>query len=260
MIWKVIGQSVIGASHIQSGKQCEDAINFKVIESSTQDDILVGFISDGAGSAKFAGEASQLSVKIGVDLVQEFLKQNRILEERHLLELAETIYFKLQDQATINNVELSEFSCTLLGFIVFSGRACFLQIGDGAIVTNDGNGYFNFIWWPHNGEYQNTTTFLIDDPNFKDLKIKIVESSVTEIAVFTDGLQMLALNNETISVHQPFFTDLYKWLRFAHEQDHISILNNKLIDYLSSELINSKTDDDKTLLLATKVRHDSTTV
>ena len=256
MIWKVIGQSVIGASHIQSGKKCEDAIHYEILKSLNDEDVLVGFISDGAGSAKFAGEASQLSVKNGVDLVKSILENNELIDENHLLEIAETIYSNLEKEAISYNVPLNEFSCTLIGFIVSPKRACFLQIGDGAIVKNDGNNFFNFVWWPQNGEYQNTTTFLIDDRNFRDLKIKIIDDSITELAVFTDGLQMLALNNETVSVHQPFFNDLYKWLRIANEEDHISILNNKLIDYLSSDLINNRTDDDKTLLLATKIKHD----
>ncbi len=34
---------------------------------------------------------------------------------------------------------------------------------------------------------------------------------------------------------------------------HIDILNNRLARYLASDTINSRTDDDKTLLLATRL-------
>lgn len=257
MIWKVIGQSVIGASHVQSGKACEDAVNYSIVNKNTDEEVLIGFISDGAGSASYAAKASEFTVQKSVRIVEEWLVNQIVIDENHLWELAENIYDSLDELARQHQVVLNEFSCTLLGFVILPERACFLQIGDGAIVRNNGNGHFNYIWWPHNGEYQNTTTFLIDDLNFRNLKIKIIEEKITEVAVFTDGLQMLALNNESESVHQPFFNDLFKWLKMANNEDHISILNNKLIDYLSSNTINSRTDDDKTLLLATKLKHDS---
>lgn len=102
----------------------------------------------------------------------------------------------------------------------------------------------------------NSTTFLIDDPNFRNLKTKIIEESIQEVAIFTDGLQMLTLNNESESVHQPFFKDLFKWLRMVSSEEHLSVLNGKLSAYLSGNVINSRTDDDKTLLLATRLNHD----
>jgi hypothetical protein len=241
---------------VDSGKTCEDALHYQLINSEFGETIVC-FISDGAGSAKYASKASETSVQQSVDFVIDLLNKNTIVNNNSLLQLAEKVYDTLSGFATQLNEPLNEFSCTLLGFIISPDRACFLQIGDGAIVRNDGSNYFTPIWWPHNGEYQNTTAFLIDDPNFKNLKIKIIEEPIYEVAIFTDGLQMLSLNNETQSVHQPFFNNLFKWLRKATDDDHISILNNKLIEYLSGEIINSRTDDDKTLLLATKLNHDN---
>jgi hypothetical protein len=257
MIWKVIGQSVIGSSHIQSGKSCEDAIHYQIIELDDNEEALICFVSDGAGSAKFAAKASETAVERGVSIIEGLVSADIEISDQSLLELAENIYDNLKELAEQAQEPLNEFSCTLLGFIILPERACFLQIGDGAIIRNDGSGYFTHLWWPHNGEYQNTTTFLIDDPNFRNLKTKIIEENISEVAIFTDGLQMLALNNESESVHQPFFNDLFKWLRKASDDEHISILNNKLIDYLSGNTINNRTDDDKTLLLATKIKYDS---
>jgi len=256
MIWKVIGQSVIGSSHIQSDKTCEDAVHYEIIEL-VDDEALICFVSDGAGSAKYAARASETAVTQSVAILRELVSNVVEVDEQHLLALAENIYDTLKAFADELQEPINEFSCTLLGFVILPQKACFLQIGDGAIVKSDGNGYFTHIWWPHNGEYQNTTAFLIDDPNFPNLKIKIVEESIEEVAVFTDGLQMLALNNESEQVHQPFFNDLFKWLRKATDVEHITILNIKLNEYLAGDIINNRTDDDKTLLLATKVKHDA---
>jgi hypothetical protein len=254
MIWKVIGQSIIGSSHVQSGKSCEDAFQFQLIDLPEEEQALVCFVSDGAGSAQCAAEASQLAVNCGVVTLSEWISIDKTIDDVALLELAEIVYDVLKAAAEEKELLLNEFSCTLLGALILPDKACFLQIGDGAIVRNDGNDCFTHIWWPHNGEYQNTTTFVIDDPNLPNLKIKIVEEQITEIAIFSDGLQMLALNNETESVHQPFFNELFKVLRMAANDSHIAILNKRLSDYLSGDAINSRTDDDKTLVLATRLR------
>ncbi len=254
MIWKCIGQSVIGTSHTGSGKGCEDAVCYKAIPLARSDEALIGFVSDGAGSAMYAAMASAAAVRDSVAIVERWLHDDVEIDETHLLQLVETVYDTLSGLAHEQNAPLSEFSCTLLGFVILPERACFLQIGDGAIVRNDGSGYFTHLWWPHNGEYQNTTSFLVDDPHFRNLNTKIIEEPIGEIAMFTDGLQMLALNNESETVHQPFFTGLFKWLRMTTDAEHVAILDGKLTEYLGSATINSRTDDDKTLLLATRLQ------
>lgn len=255
MIWKVIAQSVIGTSHVAAGKTCEDAVNFGLAELPGADEALICFVSDGAGSAAYAAVASALAVQQSTDIMRNWILAEKEIDDAALIELAETIYDQLDTLATEREALLNEFSCTLLGFVILPQKACFMQIGDGAIVRNDGSGYFTHLWWPHNGEYQNTTTFLIDDPNLRNLKTRIINESITEVAVFTDGLQMLALNNETETVHQPFLNDLFKVLRMVESPAHIEILNNKLSGYLAGDTINNRTDDDKTLLLATRLTH-----
>lgn len=254
MSWKVIGQSVIGTSHIQLNKTCEDALHYQVVTNSAGDEVLICFASDGAGSAKYAAKASETAVQQAVQFAAELISNNQELSDQLLLQLAENLYDSILELADEAQEPKNEFSCTLLGCIILPNQAGFLQIGDGAIVRNDGSDYFTHIFWPHNGEYQNTTSFLIDNPNLPNLKTKIVDGPIDEISLFTDGLQMLTLNNETETVHQPFFANLFKWLRKAESDEHISILNGKLIDYLSGEVINNRTDDDKTLLLATRLK------
>lgn len=255
MIWKVIAQSVIGSSHVAGGKACEDAVHYCQVTLPDGDEALVGFVSDGAGSATYAAEASAIAVKQGAEILSNWITTEKEIDDTALVELAEQIYDQLNGLAKEKEVPLNEFSCTLLGFVLLPQKACFMQIGDGAIARNDGNGYFTHLWWPHNGEYQNTTTFLIDDPNLRNLNTKIIQESITEVALFTDGLQMLALNNETETVHQPFLNDLFKVLRMTESKEHVEILNNRLASYLASDTINSRTDDDKTLLLATRLNH-----
>ncbi|MFT3827980.1 MAG: PP2C family serine/threonine-protein phosphatase [Chitinophagaceae bacterium] len=257
MIWKAIGQSITGTSHIATGKDCEDAFCFKIMPLPTGEETLIAFISDGAGSARYAKIAAEKVTTTAVNIAGDWISRDILPGEDHLLQLAETLYDQLEALSVEYNEPLNEFSCTLLGCILLPQHACFMQIGDGAIVRNDGTGHYTHIWWPHNGEYQNTTAFLVDDPNFPHLHTMVVTEEIAEVALFTDGLQMLALNAESTTVHQPFFTNMLKWLQLATEEEHVAVLDKKLAAYLAGDAINSRTDDDKTLFLATRLKQDN---
>jgi len=253
MIWKNIGKSVIGTSHNNTGKPCEDAIAFSIAMDKQGEEVLIALASDGAGSANKAKEASELVTKRAIEIIADLIENDKAINEAAILILVETIYDELLQLATLSEESIGEYSCTFLGAVVFQSSAVFFQIGDGAIIRDDGNDCYSTIWWPHNGEYVNTTSFITDDNYFANLKITLISETINEIAILTDGLQHLSLNNETSTVYQPFFTGLFKWLRYANKPEEVEILNNRLEEYLCSEAINSRTDDDKTLFLATRI-------
>jgi len=253
MTWKAIGQSIIGTSHTASGKTCEDAVNYCILTGNDGSEVLVCCVADGAGSALHAQWASAYVTDKVVDFVGAQFKHNEDLTEALIYAMAEDIYYGLQQQAGDHDTELNEYSCTLLGCIVTTGKAAFFQVGDGAIVRNDGSDFYTPVWWPHNGEYQNTTSFLVDDSSFSNFNVIIIDEQVNEIAIFTDGLQMLTLSMESQTVHQPFFNDLFRFLRQAKGAGQVNILNKQLAEFLNSPNINARTDDDKTLFLATRL-------
>lgn len=252
MMWKVIGQSVIGISHEQNQKVCDDRCQYRVIQLPSEQEALICFVSDGAGSAKFAATAAESAVAIATESAAALVMEREDVNEKDLFSIVELIYDHLQHLANQEGVFKNEYSCTLLGCIILENKAGFLQIGDGAIVCSERGGQYHQLWWPENGEYQNTTYFVIDDKNLPNLNVRIIEDEITELAIFTDGLQQLALNYTTSTVHQPFFKGLFPSLRKATEEQHLSILSRRLAEYLSGEVINSRTDDDKTLVLATR--------
>jgi hypothetical protein len=256
MKWKSIGQNVIGSSHNLSGQPCQDAIEYGCISGLEIGDVLICCVSDGAGSAKYAFEASSLATCEAYLFLEDCVKANKCITEAVLVEMGERVYDVLSNKSTEQSVLIDEFSCTLLGAVLYSNKGAFFQIGDGAIVRDDGEGSFVCIWPPTNGEYQNTTAFLIDDQTLSNFKCCIIDDTISEIALFTDGLQNLTLNIETNTVHQPFFNDMFKWLRMADNEEKIGILNSKLKNYLNSDIINMRTDDDKTLFLSTRLGND----
>lgn len=252
MIWKTIGQSVTGTSHLQSQRGCEDALDFKTIALPDGDEALICCVSDGAGSATRAAEAASYTVNTTVQGIADAMAEKNSIDEASIIAILEQVYDDLRQRAEERNEPLNEYSCTLLGTVITEYKAIFFQIGDGAIIRDTNADQYTPLWWPHNGEYSNTTAFLIDDNNMSHLRMITLAETIKEIAVFTDGLQLLTLNNESLSVHQPFFTDLFKWLRMVTQDDHLAVLNRKLGEYLNSEAINKRTDDDKTLFLATR--------
>lgn len=254
MTWKAIGHSVAGTSHTANDKGCDDAVQYSVVKSSFTGETMICCASDGAGSALYAAQAADMATKYMTDALAGLAEAGHRLVEADIYALVEELYDLLEGEALKQETELNEFSCTLLGCCITSGRAIFWQIGDGAIVRNDGTGNYSYLWWPHNGEYQNTTSFIVDDRNLPHLKVAILEEQVDEVAIFTDGLQMLALNTESETVHQPFFIDLFRYLRMADDTDKVAVLNRKLAEYLDSKVINDRTDDDKTLFLATRLQ------
>ncbi len=253
MTWKAIGQSVVGTSHSAIGIGCQDAVNHTVIRTTDGNEVLLVTISDGAGSALYAAEAAQMVTEKATEYIKELLEKNYSICETHVYALAEYLFDQLAQAALSNEVGIDEYSCTMLGAIIHEQYAVFYQIGDGAIIRTDEQGSYSTIWWPHNGEYLNTTAFVTDHLSMPALQVVVLQEQINEIALFTDGLQMLTLSMDTMTVHQPFFKGLFHHLRMADTAEKTELLNILLAQYLDSPAINARTDDDKTLFLATRL-------
>jgi hypothetical protein len=160
---------------------------------------------------------------------------------------------RVLEEAATQGVVPRQLACTLLAVIVGGGWAAFAQIGDGVIVFNGDAGY-ELAFWPDNGEYANTTRFLTDDDYRKHLRIETVTRQISELAVMTDGLQMLALDFKGARVHDRFFEPLFRTVRNNPNEE---ALRTSLLEFMDSKRVNERTDDDKTLLLATRKNPDA---
>lgn len=251
MTWKAIGYSAIGTAHSDTDKGCEDAVAYHTLALGDGTNAFIAAISDGAGSATFAAQASRIAVATLVNSAIQFLNTSQPLTESTAYELAEQVYETLRQEAEKEQSDLTDFSCTLLAAIVLPKHTLLMQVGDGAIIRGTADDNYALLWWPQSGEYHNTTHFITDDPLMPNLQIALLDEQVHELAMFTDGLQMLCLSSANRAVHTPFFTPLFQAVRQIETEEQNEILVRKLADYLNSAAINSRTDDDKTLLLAT---------
>lgn len=255
--WRYASSSVIGTSHKKAGKTCQDFSECVLLPTENGDMVLVAVASDGAGSAKCSELGSELACSLFVDEMRAFIECGNEIKQL-TREFFEEWLIRFQHEVTVRADGLGfiprDFACTFLAAVLSNDCAAFAQIGDGAIVTDNPEEPDTYTWvfWPQQGEYENTTYFATDINVNKALQFDLyVGRTSNEIAVFTDGLQRLALHYQTQSVHSPFFRSFFTALRTQEESFSLQY-NNSLMTFLDSTTINERTDDDKTLILASR--------
>jgi hypothetical protein len=254
--WRIVRASVVGSSHVKTGAPCQDFSLHELIESTASGPVLVAVISDGAGSAKEAAAGSSSACHAFVSLVRLFIADggtvpslDRTQAESWLNDIAE----QLERKAEENGHDIRDYACTLLAAIIGDDAAAFIQIGDGAIVTSHGEeDGWTWVFWPQHGEFANTTNFVVSANALEVLEFELAPRRVDEIASFTDGLENLVLHHSTKTVHDPFFNALLRPIRLSNSVGHDQDLSEKLKLYLDSPAFCDRTDDDKTLLIASR--------
>jgi hypothetical protein len=250
-MWKLLFQSVRGSAHERSGTPCQDSCLVR-LRPTGAGPVLVLACADGAGSAGHADAGARLACRGVVRLIRDSLRDGLPVEQIDkdtALSWCGRVREEIAAEAGRRGVEPGQLACTLLVAVVGETAAAFAQVGDGAIVVRDGDTY-QTVFWPQSGEYANTTNF-ITDPAFADnLTFARRPAAVDELALFTDGLQMLALNFVSHTVHLPFFLPMFRKLRDAEPGEGLA---RALRSFLRSPAVNQRSDDDKTLVLATRV-------
>jgi hypothetical protein len=238
MPWCVLAESVTGTAHRARDLPCQDA--FLSWTLGLQEEWLVVVVADGAGSASLS--------KVGAELAcDEFARRIRKLEPISLSdhEVVIALFLEVREaliaEAARLGVDGRELACTALLAIIGPSSAMMAQVGDGAIIFNQGDGYQTAIW-PEPAEYANATDFLIDDRLAEVVKCRAIAEPISEVALFTDGLQRLALD----------FTARAPFAGFFREAIDTESLQESYRAFLDSSRVNERTDDDKTLVIATR--------
>lgn len=253
-MWKLLYGSTRGTSHERFDQPCQD-YSFGTITSIAGQRILIVACADGAGTASL----SQIGARV---VTHEFVRcVIRDFESGlDIKDVDKTTYLNwtgearaaIEDAAIAHDVPIRDLACTLLTAVVADAKACFSQIGDGAIVVDD-NSTLRAVFWPQSGEYANTTNFISDREFFLKTEFVAVDRIIQQVAVLTDGLQALALDFAAKQPHSPFFAPMFRALQAARDTDE---LYAPLIEFLNSPAVIDRTDDDKTLMLAMRQSAD----
>jgi hypothetical protein len=258
-MWKYSFASVAGTYHLKSSTPCQDASRVEVVRGLDGSEILIAVASDGAGSAALAQLGSKLACDLFVGEVKSHIEGGNTLALSSEGFIGNWIGKFRQSAAGLSgggSGRIQDFACTLLAAVIWPDRGgIYFQLGDGAIVESRSEepDQYTPVCWPQQGEYANMTNFLTDDDAAEKVFCGLTSDAIAEVALFTDGLQRLALDYRTQSAHTPFFAPMFAWLRRQTNSGGRSPeLSDSLTVYLNSEKVNARTDDDKTLILATR--------
>lgn len=253
--WRCAQASVIGAAHINQDTECQDRLLCRMIETAGEGEILIAAVADGAGSTTDGQIGAEIACRFFVGQIAEFLSSgeasiNSLNEDFGRLWIS---YFqaKIDVLARENEKDTREYATTLVGVVAGAERAVFYQVGDGgAVFSADGRAEsYRFGIEPRESEYVNTTDFLTDAEAAQNLRFTVVEEPIEDLILFSDGIFAVAVDYRENKPHEPFLRPMIAPLRNASATDG---LNEKLENFLASPKLNEKTDDDKTIILASR--------
>ena len=252
--WRLAKASAIGQAHIRQETVCQDRLACEIFERET-DEILIAVIGDGAGSTSEGQTGAEIACKTFVEQIKSFLDSS----QASIKSLNKTFgkfwisHFqeKIGEIAKLKNKETREFATTLIGVVAGKDAVAFYQVGDGGAVfsVSGEKESYKFGLEPEDTEYVNMTNFLTDETAIDSLKFKLIEEPVEDIILFSDGIYSVAVDYKDNSPHEPFLMPMIAPLRSSTE---VNGLNEKLESFLASPKLNEKTDDDKTIILASR--------
>lgn len=258
--WRLAIGSASGTSHRATGAPCQDSAAHRFVETP-DGTVLIAVVCDGAGSAAHAEIGASLAAQTFVDAAERYFASNGLLADVNRERAADWVKIiaqRLEDEANSAESAARDYACTLVAAVVGVNHAAFIQIGDGAIVVSHGpEDGWSYVFWPQHGEFANTTNFIVSPTAGEAMDFELALRSVREIALFSDGIENLVLHRATKSVHESFFAAMFPPVRNSQAAGFDSELSAGLTKYLNSPVICDRTDDDKTLILATRVPPES---
>ena len=255
--WKVAGAAVRGFGHETDGSECEDHF---AVECSTGD-FLVALVADGAGSAKFGGAGAALVAekttlyavallrRLGPRRAREFL---RAPGRPEIERLVARVRADLAREAQRRSVELKDLHATLLACMAGNEGGFFFHIGDGAGLALSPSLEEFVISPPENGEYAETTYFVTADDWKEHLRITSFGSHLPTVCLMSDGVSGMAV----AAGPTPFLPFLAPLDKFLSANDR-PVSEAALAATLASDRIRAITQDDKTLLWASRTVPDA---
>jgi hypothetical protein len=266
--WKVVSASVKGLSHELNNLPCQDAILFSVCKG-----ILIVAAADGAGSAKHSDLGAKVAVDSSLRYIESIILDNfrnsdacevNLTQSRFntilaswdevAVDVVRQAFMSVQTVANDSNLPIKELASTLLVVVASDIGIAALQIGDGAIIVNTPDNCFVPLTIPPQTEYINETVFLISPTAIKNMQTNTF-GKVKQLAIMTDGIQMLALEMKERKPYNPFFSTIFNFAaNTSSEAESVSDLEK----FLVSKRVRQYSHDDITLLLASLTELEKT--
>ena len=249
-MWRAVCASVRGTSHVANGLPCQDSCRIEPFDSHSG--IYLCALSDGAGSAKYADVGSRFLVDEALAFLRARLIENpdhlttiRLLTKDDGVAFLTGVRERLSQIGAASSAKLEDYNATLLCAVIHPECSVFYQIGDGCWVVGK-NGIYCSMTLPTRGEFVGQTIFATSRSYADDLQFERADTTLDSVTGFTDGIERLVLHEPGFAPNARFFEPFVKSLRKSTD---IEAFERELSDFLESEKISAKTDDDKTLAI-----------
>ena len=247
--WRYVAASVAGSAHLRSATPCQD---HAVVVADC--DTVAAIVCDGAGSAARAEEGARVACRSFLEFVHNSPPPVGGESDPALwaAETLEALREEIVRAATSSDDPVEAFACTLLAAVAGQSGTLFLQVGDGAIVYRaESAGPWRLATRPHRGEFANETTFITARHPGWYASVARIDGCVQAFALMTDGVEFLAIHQARGEPHVAFFDHVLDGMAGVGQGEDAAH-SVWLADFLDSEAVNCRTDDDKTLVLVTR--------
>ena len=242
--WRWAAASRIGTSHQRLATRKQDAHGVRLGAHT-----LCAVVSDGAGSASHGGEGASLVCRHLLLAFNAWLTEHsRLPDQETVQSWIDELRDRLSVAADHRGLTRRQFAATLVMLVIFDDQVMTLQVGDSALVGRNTAGTWEALCWPKNGEFASTTYFVTDDP---EARLYVTRRPLEHdgFALFSDGLEAVALDHSTQRPFVRFFDPMFRAVDEAPGTGRLASLSAALGQYLDSPRLCERTDDDKTLIL-----------
>ena len=248
--WRWATASQIGTSHVKLGTRKQDAFACFIAGGATRP--ICAIVCDGAGSAELGGEGASLVCRtLSVALRSHFRTSLELPSDETVWGWLDLARDTLAIAAERQSAQRRAFASTLVLLVAGADELLIAHVGDGAVVARERTGTWQALSCPENGEYASTTYFVTDEPAPR-LRISRFAGDYDAFALFSDGIEGLALDLQAMTPHEPFFRTMLNPLDALQPSGKSKELSAALTGFLASPRVCERTDDDKTLVLISR--------
>ena len=241
----LVGCSVTGPDHEETGEPCQDAWAGKKLSDSR----FVFAVADGLGSASHAHVGSELATETITSHVADAVTEVDKLEQTYLRDTFqtgyETVRSAIRDEADQRNLSMSDLNTTLLAAAGGPSGVAAAAVGDGGIVRVYRDEFHLFV--PREGREYANRTIPVQSDGWEDSYRFEYSKEVDGVAAFSDGLENFAWDSRT-SVQDTLFEQLFNCVWYTTDSDQIK---EEFSEFLNHERFRNISNDDKTIAIAT---------
>lgn len=136
----LLSESVTGASHLLTGKECQDS---NLSWRSPAGDIAIIAVSDGHGGEKYCNSSlgSALGCEVAIEVLREFCQvKSSAVADSDMRHLAQCFVAQWRSRVIAIDENVESFGCTLIACAQTPHYSFALQLGDGllSILNSEG--------------------------------------------------------------------------------------------------------------------------